>query len=284
MLPVFRRHSAREGDIELAVSKTLVVEIDPRFLERLTLGFVDVMAGFVDGHGPAQTNRKLLSRHRKSGSRFETVVHEFDARDEDFLSFARSRDDGGVQTAKPDAMDHDAGAVSKLSRNVAQHNGHRPDFELPAVQGCRVDYFDGNVFVSAGISMDSVDGHQVDYVARQHVGIDNVVEIIECAVEKSQNAAFGKKFGVAFERINVVVVVHGLSRTECSSPSLLEMGVVFPNQKNRNQRPSAGRKQLPRAPGAHRSSRSVRAPSGDNLGSRRLRGATMPARTTTADH
>ena len=42
----FGRHSSREGDIELAVSKTLVVEIDPRLLERLTLGLVD-------GHGPA---------------------------------------------------------------------------------------------------------------------------------------------------------------------------------------------------------------------------------------
>ena len=94
----------------------------------------------------------------------------------------------------------------------------------PAVQGCRVDYFDGNVFVSAGISMDSVDGHQVDHVARQHV-VDNVVEIIDCAVERSQNAAFGEKFDVASERINVVVVVVGLSRTECSSPSLLETSV-----------------------------------------------------------
>ena len=216
----FGRHSSRGDDIELAVSKTLVVETDPRFLVRLTLGFVD-------GHGPAQANRKLLSRHRKSESRFQIVVNEFDARDEDFLSFAWARDDGGVQTAKPDAVDHDAGAISKLSRNVAQHNGDRSDFELqivrrPAVQGCRVDYFDGNVFVSARISMDTVDGHQTDYVARQHVGVDSLVEMVDNAVERSQNAAFGEKFDVAFERIHVVV---GLSRTECSSPSLLETGV-----------------------------------------------------------
>ena len=97
---------------------------------------------------------------------------------------------------------------------------------LPAVQGCRVDYFDGNVFVSAGISVDSVDGHQVDCVARQHVGVDSVVEIIDRAVERSQNAAFGEKFDVACERTNVVVVVvHSLSRTECNSLSLRETGV-----------------------------------------------------------
>ena len=109
------------------MSKTLVVEIDPRLLERLTLGFVD-------GHGPAQANRKLLSCRRRSESHFQIVVDEYDARDEDFLSFARARDDGGAQTAKSNAVDHDAGAVPKLSRNVAQHNGDRSDFELQIVR------------------------------------------------------------------------------------------------------------------------------------------------------
>ena len=61
-----------ECHIELAMSKTLRLEIDANAAQSLALALVD-------SHGPGQCNRELDSEHSSAESSFHAGVNEFDA-------------------------------------------------------------------------------------------------------------------------------------------------------------------------------------------------------------